>query len=97
MSDEHKPSGRGVAPSPAELDDQLQMAVLSHLLLAYPAPFTLDEVVTAFENPFEQSFWESDAIQRAVRDLACAGLLHERDGFVVPTRAASRFGVLAGF
>lgn len=80
----------------AELDDQLQMAVLSHQLLTYPAPFTLDEVVTAFENPFDRSFWGEDGIRRAVRDLVCAGLLHERDGFVLPSRAAARFGGLAG-
>ncbi len=35
-------------------------------------------------------------LERAVRDLVCAGLLHEREGTVVPTRAAVRFGALAG-
>lgn len=82
--------------SQAELDDQLQMAVMIHLLLAYPAPFTLDEIVTAFQEPFDPSFLETDAIRRAVRDLACAGLVHERDGSVLPTRAASRLSELAG-
>jgi hypothetical protein len=82
--------------SPAELDDQAQLAVLHQLLLAYPAPFTLDEVVTALEEPFERSFEETDGIQRAVRDLVCAGLLQERDGLVLPTRATFRFSELVG-
>lgn len=80
-----------------EEDDRLQMAVLGHLLLAYPAPLTVDEIVTAFEKPFERSFLETDGICRAVRDLICAGLLHERDeASVLPTRATVRFGELAG-
>lgn len=83
--------------SPTEQDDQLQMAVLGHLLLAYPAPLTVDEIVTAFEEPFERSFLETDGIRRAVRDLICAGLLHGHDGeAVLPTRATARFWELAG-
>lgn len=96
MSSTHEQSGPRSTQSPAEFDDQLQMAVLSHLLLAYPAPFTLDEIVTAFMDPFAESFWERDGIQRAVRDLLCAGLLYDCGGSVLPTRAAARFGALAG-
>lgn len=81
---------------PAERDDQLQMAVLGHLLLAYPAPLTFGEIVTAFEEPFERSFDDTDGIQRAVRDLVCGGLLQERDGSVLPTRATFRFSQLVG-
>lgn len=88
---------RDPALSAGELDDRWQMAVLGHLLLAYPAPFTLDEIETAFAEPFgERSFEEVDGIRRAVRDLVCAGLLRELEGAVVPTRAAVRFGALAG-
>lgn len=76
---------------PAELDDQLQRAVLDLLLIAYPAPFTLNEIVTALEHPFDPSFQERDDIQRAVRDLTCAGLLRERSGTILPTRATARF------
>ncbi len=82
--------------SPAERDDQLQMAVLGHLLLAYPAPFTLDEIVTAFAEPFGASFDGTDGTLRAVRDLVCAGLLLERDGSVLPTRVTFRFSELVG-
>lgn len=94
MSDQ---ASRDPALSAGELDDRWQMAVLAHLLLAYPAPFTLDEIEIAFVEPFgPRSFEETDGIQRAVRDLVCSGLLHEREGSVVPTRAAVRFGALAG-
>jgi hypothetical protein len=81
---------------PAERDDRLQMAVLGHLLLAYPAPLTLEEIVTAFEEPFRRSFEETDGIRRAVRDLVCGGLLQEWDGSVLPTRATFRFSQLVG-
>lgn len=88
---------RDPALSAGELDDGWQMAVLAHLLLAYPAPFTLDEIETTFAEPFgPRSFEETDGIRRAVRDLVCAGLMHEREGSVIPTRAAVRFGALAG-
>ena len=56
---------RDPALSAGELDDRWQMAVLGHLLLAYPAPFTLDEIETAFVEPFgPRSFEEADGIQR---------------------------------
>lgn len=81
---------------PAERDDRLQMAVLGHLLLAYPAPFTLEEIATALNEPFESSFQATDGIQRAVRDLVCAGLLQTCGGSVLPTRATFRFSQLVG-
>lgn len=88
---------RDPALSAGEHDDRWQMAVLAHLLLAYPAPFTLVEIETMFAEPFgPRAFDETDGIQRAVRDHICAGLLHEREGSVLPTRAAVRFGALAG-
>lgn len=94
MSDQES---RDAALSVGDLDDRWQMAVLGHLLLAYPAPFTLEEIVTAFETPFQpRSFEETDGIQRAVRDLVCAGLLRELDGSVLPTRATFRFSQLVG-
>jgi len=35
-----------------------------------------------------------DALERGVRDLVAAGLLHRSDAFVLPTRAALRFDEL---
>lgn len=84
----------GPAQTGLELDDQLQMAVLSHLLLAYPAQLTVDEITTAFMNPFEESFWEADGIRCAVRDLVTSGLLRSHGECVVPTQATARFAAL---
>ncbi len=81
---------------PAERDDRLQIAVLGHVLLEYPVPFTLEEIVRELGEPFEPTFEDTDGLQRAVRDLVCAGLLYERDGVVLPTRATFRFSQLAG-
>jgi hypothetical protein len=39
-------------------------------------------------------FEQRDAIERAVRDLTGAGLLHRHDSFVLPSRAAIRFDEL---
>lgn len=86
----------GAGRSPADWDDQLQMAVLGQLLLEYPVPFTREEIVTALEDPFERSFSVADDIRRAVRDLVCGGLLLEREGSVLPTRATFRFSQLVG-
>lgn len=79
-----------------EVDDRLQMAVLGQLLPAYPAPFTLDEIVVLLEDPFERSFEQTDGVRRAVRDLVCSGLLQTWNGFVLPTRATFRFAQLVG-
>jgi hypothetical protein len=41
-----------------------------------------------------ESFADRDALERAVRDLAAAGLLYKETEFVEPTRAAVRFSEL---
>ena len=92
----HVQPTRGPALIGADADDQMQMAVLSHLLVAYPAPATVEEIVTALSAPDDRSFDGRDHVTRAVRDLGCAGLLHGRDDFVLPTRATARFGELLG-
>jgi hypothetical protein len=81
-------NGRGL--SLAEVDDQMQGVVLTHLLDDYPASFTTEEVVSELLSD-DPRFGDRDVIVRAVRDLQRAGLLHRRDEFVFPTRAAARF------
>ena len=63
------------------------------MLDLHPTQLTLAELVREVggERP---SFAERDAIERAVRDLGGAGLLHRHDDFVLPTRAALRFSEL---
>ncbi|HEV7614971.1 MAG TPA: hypothetical protein VGO36_01925 [Solirubrobacterales bacterium] len=81
--------------TPMDVDDATESAVLQQLLALHPAQVTAAELVREVggESP---GFAERDAIERAVRDLGGAGLLHTREGFVIPTRAALRFSELLG-
>jgi hypothetical protein len=76
--------------APASADAATESAVLQRLLDLHPVQVTAAELVRELggESP---SFAERDAIERAVRDLTGAGLLHSRDAFVLPTWAALRF------
>ena len=79
--------------TPAADDAVTESAVLQRLLDLHPVQVTVAELVREVggESP---GFAERDAIERAVRDLSGAGLLHSHDDFVVPTRAALRFSEL---
>jgi hypothetical protein len=79
--------------TPAAADAATESAVLQQLLDLHPIQVTAAELVREVggESP---SFAERDAIERAIRDLSGAGLLHERDSFVIPTRASLRFSEL---
>ena len=79
--------------TPDAADAVTESAVLQWVLNFHPAQVTLPELVreVAGESP---SFSERDAVERAVRDLTGAGLLHEKQKFVIPTRAALRFSEL---
>lgn len=74
-------------------DAATESAVLQRLLDLHPVLVTATELMREVggESP---SFAERDAIERAVRDLTGAGLLHSHEGFVMPTRAALRFSEL---
>jgi hypothetical protein len=78
---------------PAAGDAATESAVLQRLLDLHPVLVTTPELVREVggESP---GFAERDAIERAVRDLTGAGLLHSHDGLVLPTRAALRFSEL---
>lgn len=73
-------------------DDDLAMqsAVLQRVLDAHPARLTADELIRELAGE-AADFGDRDAIERADRDLGGVGLLHTRDEFVTPTRAALRF------
>ncbi len=81
--------------TPAAADAAAESAVLQQLLDLHPAQVTLAELIRELggESP---GFADRDAIERAVRDLSGAGLLHSGEEFVVPTRAALRFNELLG-
>ncbi len=76
-----------------EEDENTAAAVLQQLLDLYPARLTLDELRREFGcDP--DNFADLDAVARAVHDLNAAGLVHQGDGFVTPSRAAVRFSEL---
>ena len=71
----------------------MESAVLQQLLALHPVQLTLAELAREVTDDPEQ-FAQRDAVERAVRELASAGLVHRGNDFVVPTRAALRFDEL---
>jgi hypothetical protein len=76
-------------------DRAQESAVLQHVLALHPTAITIEELVRELD-PGRDSFDQRDAVERAVRDLSGAGLLHRNDSLVLPTRAALRFDQLLG-
>ena len=76
-------------------DAGVEAAVLRELLLLHPVQVTVEELIVDLAADPEE-FAERDAIERAVRDLARAGLLHRNGEFALPSRAALRFDELLG-
>jgi len=64
-----------------------QQAVLSFVLNQHPDLLAAEEV--------EREIGPGDAVDRALRDLAGAGLLRREGATVLPTRAALHFDRLA--
>jgi len=79
--------------TPAEQDAAVEAAVLRQLLALHPVQVTLEELHRELGIDAED-FAQRDAVERAVQDLAAAGLLHRLDEFAIPTRAALRFSEL---
>ena len=83
MRDERNSRAADEPPS----HDVLEHGVLHVVLSRHPAQLTVDELVRAIgENPI--------VVKDAVTELVADGLLHRHGDFVVPTRAAVRFGEL---
>jgi hypothetical protein len=76
-----------------EGDIATESAVLHLILDLHPTLLTVSELTREIAGE-QAGFPEQDAVQRAVRDLSGAGLLHRRDEFAIPTRAALRFSEL---
>jgi hypothetical protein len=79
--------------STGEEDMAIESAVLQHVLALHPITLTLEELTREL-GVAADSFAERDAVERAVRDLSGAGLLHRSDSLVLPSRAALRFNEL---
>lgn len=87
MHDQPKGVGDEDAPPTAAQDTQAEYVVLTFLLDEHPTQLTIPEVSQAL-NAVPDSFTTFDAVERAVVELVGVGLLHCRDGFVLPTRVA---------
>jgi hypothetical protein len=74
-------------------DAATESALLQQVLALHPTAVTVAELKRELGGE-EDGFSADDAVERAVRDLAAAGLLHRSDPFVLPTRAALRFDEL---
>ena len=74
-------------------DEGIESAVLRQLLDLHPAQLTPEELLREMSGG-QRVFAEHDAVERAVRELTAAGLLHRGEDFVTPTRAALRFSEL---
>lgn len=70
-----------------------QAVVLTHVLALHPALQTIPELVRELIAG-AADFEPEDRYERAVRDLAAAGLLHICGGLVSPSRAALLFNSL---
>ncbi len=75
--------------SPAGEDAQDQAAVMTLLLVEHPAQLTRAEIERELAPAGE--FGETDAVARAIRDLAAVGLVNRTGDLVLPSRAALHF------
>lgn len=73
-------------------DEREEAAVLRRILEIHPQTLTQDELIRELTGGGSRAFSEADAVRRAVRALAAAGLLHRpgADEIVRSTRAAVR-------
>jgi hypothetical protein len=76
-------------------DEAWQLAVLSRVLILHPEHLSADELRREMLAD-RRDFAQTDAHDRAVRDLIACGLLHRAGDSIVPTRAAVRFHGLHG-
>ena len=74
-------------------DESVEAAVMQQLLDLHPTRLTQAELIRELAGE-HAGFAERDSIERAVRNLAATGLLHEGEGFIAPSRAALRFSEL---
>lgn len=69
--------------------------MLRQILALHPLQITFEELLRDVTDQSDD-FAQRDAVERAVRELAAAGLLNRNHDFVLPSRAALRFDELVG-
>jgi hypothetical protein len=86
-----KGAGDDACDSPNHAQDlRDQGIVLIYVLRRHPTLLTIPDLVREIAGGSED-FADSDALERAVRDLTAVALLHCPGGLVVPSPAALRF------
>ena len=87
-------SADGENPTNQDEDSRVEAALIQRVLDLHPTRVTADELVRDLAGE-DADFAARDAVERAIRELTGAGLLHRTDdGFVTPTRAAVHLGEL---
>ena len=81
--------------SPSAQDTTVEAAVLRQLLALHPIQLTVGELSREIGSE-AGDFAETDAVERAIRELAAAGLAHRNCEIVIPSRAALRLDELLG-
>src|SRR4029077_4927572 len=77
-------------------DARIESTLLQRVLDLHPTRVTATELVRDLAGE-DADFGARDGVERAVRELTGAGLLHRTDdGLITPTRAAIHFGELLG-
>jgi hypothetical protein len=77
-------------------DARVESALLQRVLDLHPTRVTGEELVRDLAGE-DADFGARDSVERAIRELTGAGLLHRTDdGLVTPSRAAIHFGELLG-
>jgi hypothetical protein len=72
---------------------QAQRVVLAFLLEEHPSRLTIPELCRAlYAHPNDIN--SNDAVERAIRELDGAGLIHCDGGYAIPSRAALSFSRL---
>lgn len=90
----NNPTGReqSSSASPDPTDKKCGRAILAYLLYKHPERLTIPGLSRVLNEGGSSD--ESNAVERAVRELVGVGLLECEGGYVVPTRAALYFEAL---
>ncbi len=81
--------------SPSAQDATIEAAVLRQLLALHPIQLTVGELAREIGGE-AADFAQVDAVERAMRELTAAGLVHSVGDVVIPSRAALRLDELLG-
>lgn len=81
--------------SPAQEDEIIERSILTQILVLRPTQLSILELALRMDRD-GQDFAQTDAVERAVRELSRDGLLACDCRRIEPSRAAIRFDELMG-